>query len=164
MNCPNCQYEVDRFWLGHCQRCYRKIKAYDDPNGSAQKLRLARFPEKLTEQQANVLAGLMLGDGHLHKTDGKNTNARLSICRAIRDVEYLKWQHDLYRNVCNENAFSTYHVYDNRINKYNDGCKLQTAMLPLFTEYHSKWYRKDRHDKWIKIVPNDLTLNTEIIA
>ena len=116
--CSNCKREVEILSKTFCYRCYERNVKYSSPTGGGDIVeRLANPPEKLTEQQHNILTALMLGDGHLSRGKTKGANANLIIGRAIQDIEYLKWQYELFSNVCTKKAFRTRSSFDKRTNK-----------------------------------------------
>jgi LAGLIDADG DNA endonuclease family len=116
----------------------------------------------LSEQQHNVLTALMLGDGHLRK---QKNNARLKVRRAQVDVEYLKCQYNIFKEFCTDNGFFTRTDIDPRSKNEINYSVFYTLSIPIFTEYHNKWYRLNPEtNRYIKIVPTDLQLNSEIIA
>jgi hypothetical protein len=115
----------------------------------------------LSEQQHNLITGLMLGDGHLGRP---YKETYLSVGRAQKDLNYLIYQYNFFKSFCSDNGF-----YSNR-KTYKDGnlhlqCGFHTRYLPIFTKYHNIWYkRNEESNRYIKIIPNDLQLNSEIIA
>jgi len=120
---------------------------------------------ELTEEQHNALTGNMLGDGHLGLANN-SINSELIITRQIKDIYYLKYEMSIYKNF----LFSYYWVNDNatpkikeKINvetgKYYKYCSFATFKSPSFTPYQKLWYPNDK-----KIVPNNLQLNSQIIA
>lgn len=114
---------------------------------------------KLTEYQDQVLTGLMLGDGHLDKV---NKNAHLSLNRSIKDLEYLKFESNIFYNFLTP-LFQNHLVkmtlsFDKRSSKYYEGCYFRTARNGSLTEYHYKWYNGT------KILPKDLKLSSPTMA
>lgn len=116
----------------------------------------------LSEQQHNQITGLMLGDGYLNK---QRINASLKVRRAQVDVEYLKYQHNIFKEFCTDKAFFTKTDIDPRSGNEIRYSVFSTLSLLVFTEYHNKWYKLNQETgRYIKTVPNDLVLNSEIVA
>ena len=119
----------------------------------------------LTDIQHNALTGLMLGDGCLAQS-ASNINARLALGRCVEDRDYLQYEAEIFSNF----AAPRYHnsvVYTSSIDKRDgslrEGYRFETIASPSFTSYHSLWYRLV-DGEYIKIVPNSLQLNGQIIA
>src|ERR1700722_419777 len=113
-----------------------------------------------TEQQSNILTGLMLGDGNLDKKL-KGKNATLQIHRSQEDLDYLIYQKSVFDQFITPAGICQYETdYDcNGIIKTNKQCSFRTHAHPLFTELWKKWYVNK-----VRQLPNDLELNREIIA
>lgn len=111
---------------------------------------------KLTNQQSEILTGLMLGDGclELHK-NGKN--ASLRITRQKTDEKYIYYHGNLFANF--NVKINSYDYFDKRTNKTYSRITLTTKVNPTFTEWHKKWYPFNK-----KIVPNELILTPLVLS
>jgi hypothetical protein len=127
--------------------------------------KLTLLIDRLSKQQHNILTGSMLGDGFLRR-DSKKSNSNFTINRALADIDYLKYQFNVFRNCVSGNeSFKTRSYFDKRTNKTYYGCGFKTKRAVIFTEYHNKWYKlNEETNRYVKIIPNDLELNAEIIA
>jgi LAGLIDADG DNA endonuclease family protein len=120
----------------------------------------------LTLLQHQALTGLMLGDGHLSKGDS-NINAHLMVGRATKDIDYLKYEIDIFENFLSPMYRDKIPGYSSYISedtgKLIEFSNFSTSACPAFTPYYSKWYQ-EQEEKTIKIVPLDLQLDPVIIA
>src|SRR5713101_5202095 len=94
--------------------------------------------------------------------NGKAINASLMIGRAVKDKDYLQYEADIFANFAAPRYSEGvhYHCYvPKRDTPLQEGYDFATVASPTFTPFHKKWY-KER----IKIVPEDLELNGQIIA
>ena len=111
-----------------------------------------------TDQQNNIITGLILGDGHLSKK-GRAKNASLIVKRAQHDIEYSKYHVAIFDSHVTESKLKEKNVFDSRTNKNYYSCEYTLKACEELTHFHDKWYFKKK-----KIVPEDLQLNGEIIA
>jgi hypothetical protein len=111
---------------------------------------------KLTQQQHNVLIGSLLGDGGFNYISGRSATFR--ILRAQKDIAYLQWELDIFKNFIKNNVPTLRSYTDNRTDKTYYSCYFETIANPTFLSYAKDWYQPK------KIVPNNLVLNSEIIA
>ncbi len=103
------------------------------------------------------LIGSLLGDGSLYKY--KNMiNSGLAIGRSLKDLEYLKYQYNIFKDFCSSNIVIT-SPFDKRTNKSYDRCFFRTQSCKIFNDFRQKWYNKN-----IKFVPKDLKLTPLICA
>ena len=115
-------------------------------------------PTTLTSIQSDVLTGLMLGDGCL-SIRKQCVSPRLTIRRQLRDLPYLQWQFDIFRNMCSDKAVLLGSTFDKRYDKTYQWCNLESRYIPAFLPVQKKWYPVKK-----KIVPSDLALNPMIIS
>lgn len=109
--------------------------------------------------QKEILTGLLLGDGCLCKSKkAKNCNAQLSICRSIKDKEYLLWTAQIFENYLNPRSICERSVYDKRTKKTYDRIVLRTKSHRDFEEFYKKWYKNGKE------IPNDLLLTNTIVG
>jgi hypothetical protein len=114
--------------------------------------------QKLTAEQASVLVGSMLGDGHLQlNREYRSINARLIIRRSIKDEAYLLWERSIFKEFCSEKSIRRYADYNKNVDKTYHGISFTTLAHPIFTEYHVAWYLN------VKRVPHNLSLDTLIM-
>lgn len=111
-----------------------------------------------TDQQLNIINGLLLGDGHL-SLKGKAKNASLIVKRALKDIEYSKYHVSIFKDHVTESGLKSKTRFDKRTNKYYKYCDFSLKASPELTNIYNKWYCNKK-----KIIPLDLKLNNEIIA
>jgi len=114
-------------------------------------------PNILNINQENVLIGSLLGDGHL-SLDKRSKYPRLKIDRAIKDLDYLKYQFSYFKDLCKSNI-KIFDRYDKRYNKSYTYCSFRTRAIPAFIKYYNEWYENK-----IRIVPKTLKLNPLILS
>lgn len=133
-----------------CKHCY-------DQNRRA-KIRSGEWtynidpPSILTAEQQQVLVGSMLGDSSLYKYKN-HVNAGLKIGRAARDISYLKYEFDIFRNFC-QSPIEYSSRTDPRTGKTYDNVMFRTCVAPVFTDVHNAWYVNQR-----KRIPDSLELS-----
>lgn len=114
----------------------------------------------LTAFQSKAITGSLLGDGFLDK---ESKNASLRITRSINDIDYLKYEANIFYNFLTEDAKTTLvkttSQFDKRTNKEYRSCYFLTQRNPVFTELSYKWYNNG-----IKVIPNDIELSNIAIA
>jgi hypothetical protein len=120
------------------------------------------LPANLTQQQENVLVGSMLGDGCLRKRK-ENWNASLTIQRAQKDLDYLKWEAKVFENFLTETGIKCADRFDKRNQKIYQTCWFTSAAKSVLNPFEKCWY-ESKNGSRKKVVPNDLKLNSEIIA
>ena len=115
----------------------------------------------LTDHQHEVLTGLLLGDGHLHKTKKIiEHNASLVVERSTIDKDYLLDNYNEFSSLCISPPISYSRIkVVNDIEEEYHFTRFQTKSLPVFSSYYDIWYPNG-----IKIVPTKLKLTPLIIA
>jgi len=111
---------------------------------------------QLTDIQEQILNGHLLGDGHLSKYE-KDKNAAFVLKRKEADYEYLLWSYNYFEEFMTDKGIRN--TYSFTREKYFSQVYFRTKQLPVFTEYHNKWYIEGK-----KIVPKDLILTPLTIA
>jgi hypothetical protein len=114
--------------------------------------------DKFTEQQKNIIEGLMLGDGSMCFS-GKN--AGLSVGRSTEDIKYLKYHAEIFSKFLTDLGIYDYSYLETRDNRneiYHKSSFNLSANEELLN-FYNRWYPNGT-----KIVPKDLKLNSEIIA
>jgi hypothetical protein len=124
---------------------------FGDPN-----YYICNNPLSLTDQQKNIIIGSMLGDGHINC---RYNNASFSITRSEKDYDYLRWQAKIFNNCLTKSGIVKSSYFDIRTNKTYKKCNFSTRSLSILNNYHNDWYKGK-----IKVIPNNLQLNAEIIA
>jgi hypothetical protein len=116
---------------------------------------------KLSETQHETLIGLMLGDGHLHKTKKIITqNASLIVERSSVDKDYLYDNYNEFSSFCNSPPISYSRIQIvNKVEGEYHYTKFGTRHLPIFSSYYDIWYPDGS-----KIVPLSLSLTPLAIA
>lgn len=148
MTCLKCGLDKKIFNIKNswCRPCYNKnIKL-----GIYNVRKIKKIPEKFTQKQNDILIGSMLGDGWLSP---KKNNSYLRINRSIKDLEYLEYEYLIFNEFINQPIKH----YKSK-NKYNL-VSFATLSSNLFSEYRDIWYPNNT-----KIIPNNLTLNNDIIG
>lgn len=126
---------------------------YGDPNYKYLGLSIP-----LNQQQHNLIIGSMLGDGHLRKP--KDTcNTAMRIKRSTSDIDYLKWQANICNNLVTPNGIVSISEIDKRSGNLIHSSWFLTKSIIELNSYYANWYLNK-----IKIVPNNLQLNSEIMA
>jgi len=148
--CANCNEPCGVLWGTICVCCHRRIHS-----ASAK-------PSHFTNQQTNLIIGSMLGDGHLRKIN-KNDNASLTITRATSDRAYLEWEANIFDGLWTKRCITDYSTWDERTDETYSSSQFVSRTLIALNQFHARWYRRI-NDKFVKIIPNDLELNAEIIA
>lgn len=113
---------------------------------------------KLTSKQEQVLNGLLLGDGCLF-VGKSNKCPLLTVARAAKDLEYLRFQHGIFRKFCSDEGIIKSDKTDRKANKTYKGFKFRTRAIPELLPYHSLWYPDGK-----KIVPASLELTPTTMA
>lgn len=150
MNAGKCQKcgETRRLTRGYCStKCYCQLIRH----GLLAKIEKKISPSSLNKIQEEVLNGSMLGDGCLFKHPSSKW-PYLSIRRNINDIEYLKYEFELFQDFCNIPP-KTYDIFDKRTQKIYHGCKFQTRPSEAFMPYYQQWYEEK------KIFPPNLELS-----
>lgn len=113
---------------------------------------------KLTSEQEQILNGLLLGDGCLFL--GKsNINPLLTVARAEKDLEYLKFQANIFNNLCSGEGIIKSNKHDKKSNKIYIGYKFRTRALKILKPYYKLWYPNSK-----KIVPFNLKITPLTMA
>jgi LAGLIDADG DNA endonuclease family protein len=114
----------------------------------------------LTQQQEEILTGLMLGDGHLCLN---GISAYLTVVRAIKDKEYLEYEADIFFKFLTKShqeiGLKQRSHYKKEYNKTYIDVFFNTSNNPVFLAHQEKWYRN-----CVKIVPSDLKLTSTTVA
>ena len=107
--------------------------------------------DKWTE---NIINGILLSDGWLSKS---GNDYRLAIeQKELSFVNLLFNQFKPFRIVGKEPFRRTRkRIYKNKEKEYVSW-SFQTCTLPIFTEMHESWYKKDEKGKWIKSLPHNI--------
>lgn len=111
-----------------------------------------------TQQQLNIINGLLLGDGHL-SLKGKAKNASLIVKRSYKDIEYSRYHVSIFKNYVTESGLRIKDKFDKRTNKYYKCCEFSLKANSELTDIYHRWYLDKK-----KIIPLDLKLNNETIA
>lgn len=129
--------------------------------GGAERLSGWRFShplKPLSRREAQVLDGLMLGDGCLWRgPHGKNPC--LHVVRTARDLKYLKWSATVFKSRLTAASVRVRDVDDARTGKVYGSARLRTRHDPAFLFPMERWYASGK-----KAVPHDLNLTPLTIA
>ena len=137
---------------GYCKTCYTRLRR----QGIIETLPAAVLPMRLTQQQEEILVGLMLGDGCLYRRKPTH-KPYLAITRALKDKEYNNWiANALGDLMC---SMRDYDIYDIRTKQTYHSSKLITHRSQAFSDWYELWYPKGH-----KILPSTLTLSPLALA
>lgn len=126
--------------------------------------KLPDFPVIFTSTQRDVLIGSMLGDGCLLRSK-PTQNTSLLFSRTIKDIEYLQYELELFRNICSSTRKPNQRIHHCKVsgsknqNKLYEEASFSTRKCPLLNSYHETWYPNGK-----KIVPRDLVLTPLVVA
>lgn len=99
----------------------------------------------------------MLGDGCIQFSHNQTGNPRLTVVRSYSDKEYMFWQYEYIKDLCNSPPFE-YITHDARTNKDYKSIRLQSKSLPLLKIIRSEWYPNNK-----KEVPRNLELTPLVL-
>jgi len=77
----------------------------------------------------------------------------------LPDLEYLKYQFQIFQNLCSDVGISASDKNDKKRNKIYKGFKFRTRALELFNHHYDEWY----YNK-IKKIPTNLKLTPITLA
>lgn len=115
------------------------------------------MPSVLSDEQQEVLEGLMLGDGCLFKYRPTH-KAYLAICRQTTDREYLEYHRMIFEPFIVQPVVDK-SVFDNRTQKTYFSSILVTRHNDAMESTYKRWYKNG-----VKQVPNDIVLTPTIIS
>jgi LAGLIDADG DNA endonuclease family protein len=115
------------------------------------------LPQSFSNEQKQVLNGLMLGDGSLDHRPHRNS--RLIIIRSGKDIKYLEWNHQIFENFCKILPIRQKTFLLSTNNKYYTQCLFRTRGCPLFNDIRNTWYPNG-----IKLIPKSLVLTPLTLA
>ena len=95
----------------------------------------------LNSTQEGVLIGTLLGDGSLI-SNAYGKNYRLQIAHSTRQKEYVEWKHRVFSRWC---------LSKPKFQRWTDSWKFRTVSHPVFTGWHSLFYRGTK-----KILPSEI--------
>lgn len=118
--------------------------------------------------QKDVLIGSMLGDGSITKQTNKNCSFNKKQSKIRK--EYLDWHYNIFEgySAAVRPVFSSEKLIGGKKGRIIERQKVEkrlssyafsTYRHPNITNFRNKWYKNN-----IKIIPNDLELNPQIIA
>jgi len=116
-----------------------------------------KMPTELNELQIQMMEGLMLGDGCLFKYKPSHL-PYLAITRSAVDLEYLKWQYEVFEPFMSREVYQT-DTFDKRTQKVYHQCFLVSRHAEAFESYYNYWYENKK-----KILPDNLTLTPLSLA
>ena len=134
---------------------------------------------EITDYQIDIIIGSMLGDGCLTCVGRhRRKNSCFAEVHSVKQYELLDWKRQMLMPL-SKSITSKFvdgrKIVNNKVvtdkSKKLESCRLETIVHPTLTELESKWYKRDANGQYvlhnkkrIKIVPNDLVLNKNIIA
>lgn len=107
---------------------------------------------KLSDEKAQVLTGILLGDGHIQQRSPTQNSRFIFGQTAVKHHEYFKLVFNLFKPYCTED-FKSYHKTwtDFRTNQQYESLHFATMALPCFNIYKDKFYPNGK-----KLVPEDI--------
>jgi len=126
-------------------------------------------PNRLTQEQQEIINGNLLGDGSLTYMINHKNNSVFKMSQKQDNIEYIKWLHNIYspysckiverktRIPSNVNG-KINHDIENWNGKYSYECYFNSVAHPVFTELRKKWYMEPFVKNTVKIIPRDLKL------
>lgn len=123
------------------------------------RIKKSLFPKELTDQQDQVLTGLLLGDAYLSRQTSKQSNTHLAITRTASDKNYNIWLSEIFFNMLTPKSISDRSVYDKRTNKTYYHSDFRTKTCVVLNNYQNLWYPNG-----VKHVPTDIKLTPLSIA
>lgn len=114
--------------------------------------------ENFSKEQIEIVTGLMLGDGCIHYYRDTAKYPRLTNTRKSTDIDYLKWQYDILKDVYSSPP-KEYSKFDKRTNKTYHSCYANSRAAPVFKHFYDLWYPSGK-----KLVPKNLVLTPLVIA
>lgn len=119
----------------------------------------------LTQEQKDIIIGLMLGDGHLERRK-LNHNTRLRIDHTYPKQEnYVKHLYEKFKNLTGSSPKIIIRSPDIRTNKIYKSISFKTLNQPCLNYYHKLFYQEltteikknyNLKAKFVKIVPNNI--------
>jgi len=103
----------------------------------------------LTEEQNQILIGLLLGDGAMRK----KTHALLEINHSYKQREYVDWLYKIFQDFI-ETPPKKRKTNGNRV-----AYRFTTKSLPVFTQFYNQFFINGH-----KVIPNNLVLSPLSLA
>lgn len=133
---------------------------------SIRNLKLEAFPqlpERLTEQQYQLVIGSLFGDASITPTGGSDThhyNCYFRVGHRIEDKEYLLWKYHILEPFCSNKAiYTTKTKYIKKNGEHSVIMRMLTRTSPIFTELRETFYDKTKISPEEKLYElNDLGL------
>lgn len=111
---------------------------------------------KLSDEQKEILIGLILADGSLEKRKTTH-NARLRIDHTYPNQErYVEHLFEKFEEFCNKKPRIISRSSDKRTGIIYQSISFKTRNLPCLNEYHSIFYYLTNENKFKKIIPNNI--------
>ncbi len=105
----------------------------------------------LTTFQAEVLVGLLLGDGSISAPVSKIGGHRLTIRHSMEQFDYLQHLHELFKALIVQPLLLGSNL-DPRTKKTYSWCNLHTLSFPCLSVYRALFY----NDSGVKIIPSNI--------
>lgn len=153
--CSLCKKDFEEIIRGFCRKCYSHLKY----KGEIKILNENKDSNmSLSEIQNDLIIGSMLGDGCLTKNKTSKFPI-LKIERAIKDLEYLKYEFNILSNMCRSGVKTYFSKELLKNGEKRESCYFITRSYSILDDFMKKWYPEGK-----KIVPQDLKLNSYIIS
>lgn len=105
----------------------------------------------------SIIIGSVLGDSHLEKRQN-GVGTRIIFEQSNRNVEYLMWFHKFFaeRGYCSSNI-PKLNIRIRERSKINYHYRINSYTFQSFNWIHEMFYKLDTNNKFIKIIPNNLS-------
>lgn len=152
--CVDCGRSKKLKARGRCKACYEVFRIL-----YADKVRhWKKTPEYLTQEQNDVLLGLMLGDGSLCEYRESTRTAYLRVNRSSKDSDYARSQLTTFKDFVAHDDVRQFSRFLH--GKEYFSCSFFTARATVFGEWYERWYMTGK-----KQVPLDLgTISDRALA
>nr|YP_009710758.1 LAGLIDADG endonuclease type 2 [Amanita thiersii]QFZ98706.1 LAGLIDADG endonuclease type 2 [Amanita thiersii] len=122
-------------------------------------LSILPFINSIPTSTLHTITGNMLGDGSISLSKKTKGQGKFSMTMDVYSLNYL---HHLDQDVYSQLTNTKIYPYPNILLPHHKGKEItqyhfKTRTHPLYTALHSLWYNRDNDNKFIKIVPLNIT-------
>jgi len=103
-----------------------------------------------------VMHGLLLGDGHLHKNKGKKTNPLYTQTFGQHYELFAQNVFYIFKDFCTTKGLYTYKVKSGINSPFYQRYIVRTKNLEILNEFFNVYYSLNSQGKYIKILPLDI--------
>jgi len=106
----------------------------------------------LSDNTAQVLVGIILGDGHIQQRSVTGNSRFLFVQTAIKHKDYYQKVFDIFKPYCTQNLKSYYKFWeDKKTKQIYESLSFATMALPCFNKYREIFYLNNT-----KVVPSNI--------